>query len=218
MRVNNTFNNLTDDKKMEILFFNIPIVKPNKNITLGCQLTLKSSTVTGDVIIEMSKQASFIKTGEKSLPKFDHKNKCIFSFSPVEAAKIVKKMDRIERIGLDNSKNNNRLEFPHQNSKSPKFINVIFSEYNDNPQIQIEVIVKSEEKSNRYSIYLDEGEGEVFKEFLKSSYSPILRKLYMESLYDSEYEKKINNFLDYFKTFIKDDKEFKSLVVELLNK
>ena len=225
MRVNNTFKSMNDDKKMEILFFNIPIVKPNKNISIGCQLTLKSSTTTGDLIIEMSKQSGFVQKGDKQLPTFDHKNKCFFTLSPFESAKIVKKMDKIERLGLDNNKANNKLEFAHKNAKNPKFINVTFSEYNDKSQIQVEVNAKKEETSVKYSIYLDEGEGEVLKEFLKSSYSPIYRKIYTEALYDAEYEErfknhdeKINGFLNYFKDFIKKDKEFKNTVMELLKK
>ncbi|MGL5713196.1 hypothetical protein [Cetobacterium sp.] len=224
MRVNSTFKGLSDDTKKDILFFNLPIVKPNnKNISLGCQLTLKSSTTTGDLIIEMSKQIGTTKKGELVLPTFDHKNKCSFTLSPFESAKIVK--------GIENFKPG-KLEFAHKNAKNPKFINIIFSVYKENPQMQVEVNAKNGETPIRYSIYLDESEIEVFKEFLKSSYSPIYKKLYIEGLYDSEFEDrfsayeerfkametKLNGFLEYVKTSSKADKEFKQKVLELLSK
>lgn len=224
MRVNSTFKSLSDETKKDILFFNLPIVKPNnKNINLGCQLTLKSSTTTGDLIIEMSKQTGTIQKGEKTLPTFDHKNKCSFNLSPFESAKIVKNIENFKP---------GKLEFAHKNASNPKFINIVLSVYKESPQIQVEVNAKKGESSIRYSIYLDEAEIEVFKEFLKSSYSPIYKKLYIESLYDSEFEErflvyedkfkametKLNGFLEYVKTSSKADKEFKQKVLELLNK
>lgn len=224
MRVNSTFKGLSDETKKDILFFNLPIVKPNnKNISLGCQLTLKSSTTTGDLIIEMSKQTGTITKGDKTLPTFDHKNKCSFTLSPFESAKIVKNIENFKP---------GKLEFAHKNASNPKFINIVLSVYKENPQIQVEVNAKKGESSTRYSIYLDESEIEVFKEFLKSSYSPLYKKLYIESLYDTEFEErflayeekfkameaKLNGFLEYVKTSSKADKEFKQKVLELLNK
>lgn len=217
MRVNATFSNLSEDKKKDILFYNLPIVKPNnKNISLGCQLTLKSSTTTGDLIIEMSKQVGTTKKGDLVLPTFDHKNKCSFTLSPFESAKIVKNIENFKP---------GELKFPHKNASNPKFITVFFSVYKESPQIQIEVNAKVGETSTRYSIYLDESEIEVFKEFLKSSYSPIYKKLYTESLYNAEYEERFNkleerfgNFLEYIKKTAKSDREFKEKVLELLKK
>lgn len=131
----------------------------------------------------------------KVLPKFDYNNKIIFSLGDFEAAKVVRTIERV----LFNPFNT-CIKFPHYETKNPKTINFEFGMYKD--RIQCGLTVFSNDRNIK--IFLSEEEMEVLKEVLKYQYSIVSNIMV--------------NFVEYAGENIKDDKEFKKAVFDILSK
>ena len=100
--------------------------------------------------------------------RYDYANKVVFSFSPIESAKIVRE---IEKHMCGSTRINSDLVFMHTNgNSSPKKIYLHFSSYQGILTLAITVYFLDDE-NKKFKTCLDEFEMEILKENLKSQYN-----------------------------------------------
>jgi hypothetical protein len=175
------------EKKMEYIEFKTL----RSNDKGGTILNLKQAK-NGYITFELALQCGTVVVNGKTLPKFDYENKSVFQFSDLELAEIALTINR-QLLGMGHD---TELNFPHLNGSSvPKQITFKFSTYNNKPQMLLNVYHTKTQQA--YSIYLNEKEMEVIREWCTCQYNPSLRRI------NTEYY---------------DDKDFKNYVADMITK
>ncbi|MBR8701042.1 MULTISPECIES: hypothetical protein [unclassified Fusobacterium] len=100
--------------------------------------------------------------------RYDYANKVVFSFSPIESAKIVRE---IEKHMSGSTRINSDLVFTHTiDYPIPQKIYLHFSSFQGILSLTIDIYLLDDE-NKKFRIYLDEFEMEILKENLKSQYN-----------------------------------------------